>query len=80
MTVHPLNGKSFLRVTYPSPEAYYIIPADWKLEDITIKHGELFYKGIITYIDSRDFHSSKHEIEIIAKGHIDYPDCHEFIN
>ena len=80
MSVHPLHGKSFLHVTYPAPEAYYIIPAEWKLEDITIKHGELFYKGVITFIDSRDFQSSKHEKEIIAEGHCDYPDCQEFIN
>jgi hypothetical protein len=80
MSVHPLHGKSFLHVTYPAPETYYMIPAEWKLEDISVVHGELFHKGARTFIIPRDFHSDKQSLEIIAEGHIDYPDCHEFIN
>jgi len=80
MSLNPISGKSFLHVTYSAPEAYYMIPADWKLEDITIKHGDLFYKGFNTLINSRDFQSTKHHVEIIAEGHCEYPDCHEFIN
>jgi hypothetical protein len=80
MSVHPLHGKSFLHVTYPAPETYYMIPAEWKLEDISVVHGELFHKGARSFIIPRDFHSDKQSLEIIAEGHIDYPDCHEFIN
>jgi hypothetical protein len=80
MSVHPLHGKSFLHVTYPAPETYYMIPAEWKLEDISVVHGELFHKGARSFIIPRDFHSDKQSLEIIAEGHMDYPDCHEFIN
>jgi hypothetical protein len=80
MSVHPIHGKSFLHVTYPAPETYYVIPAEWKLEDISVVHGELFHKGARSFIIPRDFHSDKQSLEIIAEGHMDYPDCHEFIN
>jgi hypothetical protein len=80
MSVHPLHGKSFLHVTYPAPETYYMIPAEWRLEDISVVHGELFHKGARSFIIPRDFHSGKQSLEIIAEGHMDYPDCHEFIN
>ena len=80
MPVHPLTGKSFLRVTYPAPESYLIIPSDWKLEDITVHHGELFHKGIRSFLVPRDFHSSKHELELVDSGHMDWPDCQEFLH
>jgi hypothetical protein len=80
MSLNPIQGKSFLHVTYPAPETYYIIPAEWKLEDITVNHGELFYKGVRTFIIPRDFHSGNPSLEIIAEGHMDFPDCHEFIH
>jgi hypothetical protein len=80
MSVHPIQGKSFLHVTYPAPETYYVIPAEWKLEDISVVHGELFHKGARSFIIPRDFHSDKQSLEIIAEGHCEYPDCHEFIN
>ena len=76
----PLNGKSFLHVTYPAPESYFIIPSSWKLEDITVVHGELFHKGVRSLIIPRDFHSGKQSLEIIDANHMDYPDCHEFIH
>lgn len=79
MSVHPIHGKSFLHVTYPAPETYYMIPAEWKLEDISVVHGELFHKGARSFIIPRDFHSSKHEIEIVDKTHMDFEDVISFI-
>ncbi len=36
---------SMLRVTYHAPEYYFEIPKDWKLEDIEVRWGQLYYKG-----------------------------------
>ena len=73
-------SKSFLHVTYPALESYYTIPSEWKLEDITVYHGELFHKGVRSFILPHDFNSRNLSIEIISEGHMDYPDCQEFIH
>lgn len=36
---------TMLRVMYHAPEYYFKIPKDWKLKDIEIRWGQLFYKG-----------------------------------
>jgi len=53
--INPLTGKNFLHVAYPSPESYYAIPNDWKLEDIKVIDGTLYHKGEKSYITPFDY-------------------------
>jgi hypothetical protein len=52
---NPLLGKNFLHVSYPSPESYYAIPNDWKLEDIKVIDGTLYHKGEKSSITAFDY-------------------------
>ena len=77
---NPLTGKNFLHVSYPSFESYYAVPNDWKLEDIKVIDGTLYYKGEKSSITAFDY---------IPKGQTtlyieDDPEsisriCHEYI-
>ena len=73
-------GKSFLHVTHPAPESYYIVPSNWKAEDITVVHGELFHKGMRSFIVPHDFYSRKQSLELIDENHMEYSDFQDFIN
>ena len=38
--------KRVIEVTYQT-ETLYEIPKDWKLEDVYVKYGNLYYKGVL---------------------------------
>lgn len=69
----------YIRVSYPPPETYFTIPNDWRIEDLEVRHGALYYKGKATLFPARDFVSSKHEIEVIDSNHMDFDDVNSFI-
>jgi hypothetical protein len=69
----------YVRVSYPSPETYFIIPDDWNEEDLTVKHGALFYKGKATMFPAHDFCSKNHQIEIVDENHMDFEEVKSFV-
>lgn len=72
------NAK-FVRVSYPAPECYFVIPPEWQIEDLTVKHGALYHKGRATMLPAHDFCSNKHDIEVIDENHMDWDDVRSFI-
>ena len=61
-------------------EVYYKIPADWQLDDISIKWGQLFYQGELKKVPKCEFetdHKRPDEIIISNDEFLDYFDCEE---
>lgn len=69
----------YVRVSYPSPECYFVIPNDWNPDDLTVKHGQLFHKGKASMLPAHDFVSKKHDIEIIDEHHMEWEDVKSFV-
>ena len=70
---------SYLKVSFPAPETYFVIPSDWKIEDLQVRHGALYHKGKATLLIPHDFVSTKQELELITDGHMDYEDVRSFV-
>jgi len=70
---------NYLKVSYPALEAYFVVPTHWAIEDLQVRHGALYYKGKATLLMSYDCVSSKQELELISKGHMDFEDCVSFV-
>ena len=71
---------SYIRVTYPPPECFYCIPAEWDPKWVTVKHGNLYYYGHRTMIEPKDFVTGNETIEFIHETHMEYEEVHEFMN
>jgi predicted ATP-grasp superfamily ATP-dependent carboligase len=71
---------SYIRVSFPSPECYFTIPAEWDKNALSVKHGHLYYLGHRTMLVPKDFVMGKEVIEIIDETHMDYDDVRQFLN
>jgi hypothetical protein len=71
---------NYLKVSFPAPETYFVIPSHWDITDLQVRHGALYYKGKATLLLPHDCVSSKQELELITPTHMDYEDCVSFIN
>jgi hypothetical protein len=69
----------YVKVTFPAPETFFTIPADWDALDLTVHHGALYHKGKPTFIVPHDFVSTKQEIDIIDVDHMDWQETHEYL-
>jgi len=79
MSYSQMTHTSYLKVSFPAPETYFEIPSHWKIEDLKVVHGALYYKGKATLLIPHDCVSSKQELEIIDENHMDYEDCRSFL-
>lgn len=70
---------SYIRVSFPPPESYFTIPAEWDKNALSVKHGHLYYMGHRTMIVPKDFVMGKEVIEIIDETHMEYSDVHELL-
>lgn len=77
--INPLTGKNFLHVSYPSGEYYYAIPNDWKLEDIKLIDGILYYKGEKSSITAFDYLPNGEMLVIDDDTEALTRICHEYI-
>ena len=78
MSYAQLTNPSYVKVSYPAPECFFEIPSHWKIEDLKVVHGALYYKDKATLIIPHDFVSSKQELEIIHENHMEYDDVKNF--
>ena len=79
MLVHPFPPVKYLKVSFPAPETFFIIPTDWDINDIEVRHGALYHKGRATLLLPHDFVSTKQHLEIIDEHHMDWEDTHNFV-
>jgi hypothetical protein len=70
---------NFLKVSFPAPETYFVIPPEWDITDLQVRHGALYYKGKATLLIPHDFHSTKQDLELITPKDMDYEDCRSFL-
>ena len=70
---------NYLKVSFPAPETYFVIPSNWDITDLQVRHGALYYKGKATLLIPHDFVSSKQELELITPKDMDYEDCRSFL-
>jgi hypothetical protein len=69
----------YLKVSFPAPETYFVIPHDWQIEDLQVRHGALYHKGKATLLLPHDFVSTKQELEMIDENSMDYEDTRSFL-
>jgi len=79
MTYLPFPNVKYLKVSFPAPETYFVIPEDWDITDIQVRHGALYYKNRPTMIVPHDFVSTNQHLEIIDEHHMDWEDTHNFV-